>query len=296
MRRTSPIATLTVSVLAMLSLAACGDDGSEPVAQPSDPTTEPTTGSTDPSTDPSDPAAGGYEHPTGPDDAVVTIAQEGGFTTPEMMFARVPTLLVSGDGRQFSPGPQLAIYPGPLLPNVQVADIGEEGIQELLALADEHGLLQDREYPAPTNIADATDTVVTIRVAGEMYVHRAYALGLEDGVDATGAPLDDPARRELAAFVDAAGSAVVSDTVTFEPDAFLVRATPVDDLGAYDVEPTVVPWPAGVDVELGAAECVVVSADAVGDVFADANQLTFFEQDGVPHQLAVTPQLPGTGC
>ena len=141
---------------------------------------------------------------------------QGGFAPVEMIFSRVPSLLVSGDGRQFTPGPQIAIYPGPLLPNIQVADIGEEGIQDLLALADEHGLLEQREYEAPANIADATDTVVTIRADGETYVHRAYALGLEGGLDETGAEIDDEARRELADFV-AEATAVDERTEAFEP-------------------------------------------------------------------------------
>lgn len=294
MRRTI---TITASVLSLLALAACGDDSVDPVA---DPTTDPTTEPTEPSTAPTEPTTpptdAGYEHPTGADDVVVSIEQEGGFAPATMIFARVPSLLVSGDGRQFSPGPQIAIYPGPLLPNIQVADIGEDGIQELLALADEHGLLQEREYAAPTNIADATDTVVTIRVGGETYVHRAYALGLDDGLDEGGDPIDDAARQELAAFVDAAGAGVESDTATFEPDAYLVQATPVDDLDGYEIEPTIVPWPTDVDADLSSEECFVVTADAIGETFAAANQLTFFEQDGVVHELAVKPQLPGSGC
>lgn len=284
MRRTTLI---SVSALVALALTACGDDTVDPVAEP------PAT--TAPSTVPPEPAGDGYEHPDGADDVVVSIEQEGGFAPVEMIFSRVPSLLVSGDGRQFTPGPQIAIYPGPLLPNIQVADIGEEGIQDLLALADEHGLLEQREYKAPANIADATDTVVTIRVDGETYVHRAYALGLEGGLDETGAEIDDEARRQLTDFV-AEATAVDEPTEGFEPEAYLVRATPIDDLGGFDVEPTVLPWPTDVDVDLSTAECAEIPAADVGATFAEANQLTFFEQDGTTYQLAVKPVLPGSSC
>lgn len=280
MRRTT---ILFVSALLVLGLTACGDDRADPVVAP--------VGSDAPPT--SESAA--YQHPTGADEVVVSIEQEGGFAPVEMIFARVPTVLVTGDGRQLTPGPQIAIYPGPLLPNVQVADLGEAGVQDLLALADRHGLLQAREYATPTNIADATDTVVTIRVGGETYVHRAYALGLEGGLDDTGAPVDDDARRQLAEFVREA-SMVSGDTTSFEPDAYLVRAMPVDDLSGFDIEPTVVAWPEDVDVDLATAECTEVAADAVGDTFTTANQLTFFEQAGATYQLAVKPLLPGSGC
>ncbi|MEQ9162655.1 MAG: hypothetical protein RLN74_08105, partial [Ilumatobacter fluminis] len=207
---------------------------------------------------------------------------------------QLPSLLVTGDAREFSLGPQIEIYPGPLLPNVQLADIGEAGIQELLALADEHGLLQDREYDADTNVADASDTVVTISANGETYVHRAYALGLGGGPGMTEETGD---RAELQAFVDAALMTLgTSETEAFEADAYLVRSFPIDDVSGYEIEPTIVEWTVdGVDLA-AASDCVEIPADQVADLFVDANQLTFFEQDGTTYQLAVKPQLPGDSC
>ena len=66
---------------------------------------------------------------------------------------------------------------------MQVSPVTEAGIQELLALADEHGLLADVEYTDPTNIADAPDTVVEISANGTTYRHVAYALGIGDETD-----------------------------------------------------------------------------------------------------------------
>lgn len=293
MRSTTPT-LVSVVLAASLVVAACGDDSIEPpAADPGDVTVPPADEPADPTTPPDD---GAYDHPTGADDVVVRVEQEGGFAPIESIFARVPDFLLSGDGRQFAPGPQIAIYPAPLLPNVQVTDVGEDGIQDLLALADEHGLLQDREYDDPVNIADATTTVVTVRVGGETYVHRAYALGLEAGLDDSGAEIDDPGRRQLAEFVAALTSRTAPDSEGFEPEAFLLRATPVDDLSGYEVEPTVQPWPVD-DVDLASAdECVEIAADAVASTFAEADQLSFFEQGDVTYSLAVKPLLPGSGC
>lgn len=301
MRRIHPTRATALIVPAALAftLAACGDD-SEPAAdEPIDtvvdttaaPTTPPTTA---PPTAHPTTVADGYEHPTGADEVVVSIAYEGGFMTMEATFAQLPSLLVTGDAREFSLGPQIEIYPGPLLPNVQLADIGEAGIQELLALADEHGLLQDREYDADTNVADASDTVVTISANGETYVHRAYALGLGGGPGMTEETGD---RAELQAFVDAALMTLgTSETEAFEADAYLVRSFPIDDVSGYEIEPTIVEWTVdGVDLA-AASDCVEIPADQVADLFVDANQLTFFEQDGTTYQLAVKPQLPGDSC
>lgn len=271
----------------VVGLAACGDD-SNTAAQP------PSTDNTDTIAPPDTTAAPttvapGFEHPTGADDVVVEIAYEGGFLPVEMAFAQLPTLLVTGDGRQFTLGPQIEIYPQPLLPNVLVSDIGEEGIQRLLDLAAEHGLLTHREYTRNDMIADAADTVVRISANGETYEHRAYALAT-DG-DETGD------RAELQAFVDAATSELAMDGEAFVPEHYLVRATPVDDTSGFEIEPTIVEWPAESSLLLAdAADCIEVPAGSVQDLFAEANQLTFFTQDDVTYQLSVRPQLPGDGC
>lgn len=289
-RRTSPhlrLAATTASV--MLVLAACGDDGAAPVTQPGDSIPTPTT--TDPTGDAS--ANDGFEHPTGADEMVVEIASEGGFMPVERVFTQLPTLLVAGDGRQYVQGPQIEIYPGPLLPNVQVSDVGEAGIQQLLELAAEHGLLTDRDYDTPEFVADAPDTVVTIRANGETYVHRAYALGI-GGLDGS---VETGDRAELQAFIDAATADTLEGEQAFEPDTFLVKATQVDDLSVYEIEPTLVDWPADVSVALAdASECAEVPAGEVAALFADAHQLTFFVDGDVTYQVSVKPLLPGGSC
>lgn len=278
-----------------LTLAGCGDDsnGAPPldsVPSPSGPTTPPTTPPTAPPT-----TTPGIEHPVGADDIVLRIAYEGGFVPMETAFLNLPTILVTGDGRLIVQGPQIEIYPGPLLPNMQVRTITEAGIQQLLAIAAEHGLLTDRTYGNPTNIADAPDTVVVINANGDTYEHRAYALGLDDE--------SDELRQALADFVtEVTGTWLYEDNAELGPeqpytsDAFLVRAFPDPILEGYEVEPTIVEWPADLPPLAGAEDCLQVPAAGAAELLAAANQLTFFTSGGVTYQLAAKPLLPGDGC
>lgn len=298
------IAPLLAGTLAV-ALAACGDDtidgtaddgALDSVPAPSGTTNPPATdGPTSPPSSPAPNAPTAIEHPVGADDVVLEISYEGGFVPVEVAFQNLPTLLVTGDGRLIVQGPQIAIYPGPLLPNMQVRSISEEGIQQLLELAAEHGLLTERAYENPTDIADAPDTVVTIAANGETYEHRAYALGFEDD--------SDELRTMLSDFVDrVTGDWVTSDNPElgpeqpFDAEQYLVRAIAVDDLSGYEIEPTVLDWPADLPPLAEATECLALPAAELGDLFAEANQLTFFTSDGVTYQMAVKPQLPGDAC
>ena len=283
-----------VVAIAGLGIAACGSDGPGPSSPSSD--------STLPSV-PSDGQGDGYTHPTGAGEVVVSYAELGGFTTREYAFQQPPSLLISGDGRLFSPGAQIEIYPGPLLPAVQVQAITEAGIQQILAAADEAGLLADVDYTAETNIADASTATVTISADGETWVHEAYALGFAgpDGVEPTSE------RQALLRFVTQltdlealVGSENLGEATLFEPTEYEIEAIAVDDLSAYGtdgIEPTVEVWPADISVRLvDAAECTIVQASEVGELLASANQLTFFTDAGVTYQLLARPALPGSQC
>ena len=286
------LSVLAIGALAM-SAAACGDDstaGSQPPVTNPDGTTAPP----DDTLPPPDPV---ISHPTGADDVVIRIGYEGGFVPIDYLFLSLPSVLVTGDGRLITQGPVIEIYPGPLLPNMQVRTITEADIQKILALAEEQGLLADRQYTSPNNVADAPDTVVTITANGFTYRHSAYALGLAnfDG------PETDDARRQLAEFVDSVtGEWLYDGTVggedqPYESDAFLIRATPVTDLSGYEIEPTLVEWPGTIALAT-ASECAEVPWAEYAELFQQANQLTFFTQADVTYSIAVKQQLSGDAC
>jgi hypothetical protein len=272
-------------------VAACGDDtvdGPAGTSPGTNPGTSPGTGDT----------ATGIAHPTGADDVVVRIAYEGGFVPMEYLFVNQPTLLVSGDGRVFTPQPVAAIYPGPLVWPMSVRTISEAGIQTLLGLARDRGLLAPPpDYSTDDPVVDAPDTVVTITTADGTWVHRAYALALG------GAPENSDARRALAEFVavtsdlsSAVGAAELGPESTHEPDQFRLRATVTDEatLGGIEPAPTIVDWPSDIGLALAdASDCGRVSAEAAGQLLADATQITYFRDGGAVYGLAVAGVLPG---
>ncbi len=302
MQRRRFLLSATGSAL-VLALSGCGSDGSS---------SEPTTGeSLPPVSEPtsSDDAAGTYEHPTGAADVVFEYSELGGFTTREYSFQSPPVVIVSGDGRVFTTGPQTAIYPGAALPNITVRTITEDGIQRLLAAADEAGLFADVDYSADLNVADASTATVVVSANGETWTHRAEALGL--GADpATGAEAT-PERDALLAFsqqlgdiASIAGADQLGPEEPFEPTDYLVLVAVIDDptqIGADGIEPTIVDWSADLPVRLAdvaASEsiCATIPAAAVGDLFTTANQLTLYSEAGVTYQVIPVQMLPGRSC
>ena len=250
----------------------------------------------------------GISHPTGADEVLLRIGYEGGFVSPDMLFARIPTLLVTGDGRAIVQGAVPAIYPGPLLTPLFQRTVDEVGVQAILSLAREKGLLAAApDYAVPPEgpmVADAPDTVVEIAANGTTYVHRAYALGI-DGTNST------PARDALNAFVMAisdlaavVGPEHIGAEAPFAPTSFRVRATPVDPAQFTEPSPTIREWPTDTGIVLAqASNCAIADAAEVTALFTESNQLTFFTEPDdsgatVTYQLAVVQVLPGdsTDC
>lgn len=238
--------------------------------------------------------------PDGPQDVVIKITNEGGFVPAGFAFVNLPSLLISGDGRVFTPGAMIEIYPGPLLPAISERSITDEGISKLLQLADDAGLLGaplDYSLPDAIGIADAPDTVVAIHVNGKTYEHRANALGF----DMPEGSLSTPARENLNTFVTlisdiakVAGSGNVGDEHIFVPDQYRFQALAVDPTQWTDPSPTIVPWPDSTGAVLAESlECATVPPDAVEELFTSSNQLTFFEEGDLTYQLYAVGVLPG---
>ena len=290
------------TALMALVMVSCGDDTVDEGSSPTATSPPPSDSSGDVPSD----ASTEYSHPTGVDDVVFEYSEVGGLVPRSFAFQNPPVILVSGDGRVFTPGAQIAIFPGPLLPAIQVQAITEEGIQRLLAAADEAGLFADVDYSADLNVADASTAMVTINVDGDTWVHEAYALGI--GAAPGQADTDVAADREaLDAFlvelgdlgalvgVDELGPAEI-----FEPDEYLIEALVVDNPADYangEIEPTIVAWPTGVTVRLAdAASCTSVPAAEVGEVLESANQLTLFSDEGIVYQVLAKQKLPAATC
>lgn len=285
--RTSRALSSLVAIVALTTVvAACGSDSSDG---------SPVSDSTLP------PVSAGFTHPTGADEVVIEYSEVGGFVPVEVSFQQAPNVLVSGDGQVFTPGMVPAIFPGPLVMPINVQTISEAGIQQILAAAEESGLLADVTYDTPTQIADASTARVVINVDGETYVHEAYALGFEPSGEEV-----SPERQALAEFVQElqvlgmVDVGALGESAVFDADEYGIRAMSIDDLAAYGddgIEPVVVAWPTESGVALAdATECVIVPAKAVASTFAEATQITFFDDGGTTYQVLVKPILPGTAC
>ncbi len=123
-----------------------------------------------------------------PDDAVVLLQIEvsGGFVMMGYDFSRVPELTVYADGRAIVQGPQIAIYPGPVLPNLQVEPLSEADVAALIAAARDAGLLAEAPNYGQPWITDVPTTFVRLTVDGRTYEHAAYALGFFEGETSAG--------------------------------------------------------------------------------------------------------------
>jgi hypothetical protein len=277
--------------LALFTFAACGDDHPAPQAAATLPPAVPapsTTATSGPS----------YEVATGADDVVIAIRYDGGFVPVGANFARTPVALITGDGRALTTGPVPAIYPGPLLANIQERSITAAAVQELVALADRLGLLADVTYTSNSHVADAADTIVDITVGGRTFHHDAYALGI-DGTET------DAARQHLLEFANAlgdlegtVGAAALGLERPFPAERYLIQAVVTEPATTgTDVMPTIVPWPADAAVRLAdATTCAALSAAVAASLFDDANSLTFFKDAGVTYYVAVVQQVPGRTC
>jgi hypothetical protein len=125
----------------------------------------------------------------------------------------------------FTPGAIPEIYPGPLVMPMMVGSITAAGLQRLMKAADEArliGFVADYELPDGIGIADAPDTVVTLRVNGQTYTHRAYALGIDQP--------STPTRDRLAKFVEATGDLAalvgagnLGESTEFAPESYRIR-------------------------------------------------------------------------
>jgi hypothetical protein len=231
----------------------------------------------------------------------------GGFVPVETIFTSLPPMSVYGDGTVITQGPQIAIYPGPVVPNLLERKLDEEGIETLLQAAVDAGLVGPAPDYGQPPIADAPDTVVTINVDGKTYEHRANALGDFGTNDLGLTKAQADAREALAGFVTSASdleTLVGSDHITAEKPyditGWRLRATVADSLPTGDPAPTVKPWPITALPLESIGECTAVTGDQVSEVTAtmqDANQLTYFTEGGVTYQVLARPLLPEeAGC
>jgi hypothetical protein len=239
-------------------------------------------------------------------DAVVLRVQwVGGFVMPATLLTRLPLVTIYGDGRLVTQGPQIEIYPGPALPNVQIQHIDPANLDKLVQLALDAGVggKPDLGEPGVTDLPSTRFTVLTSKGAETL---DAYALvesdlpGLNQAQRAARKKLLD-LQNALTDPSGVLGKGSVSESVEFQPAAVAGVVTPWtkpgDDQPAQ--QPKAWPGPALPGPSIGHSgleqHCVTVSGSALGAVLAaarQANMLTPWTSGGKQWAVAFRPLLP----
>jgi hypothetical protein len=255
------------------------------------------------------------DHPMGGAEVVLRVSYEGGFVPIEFNLTNIPAFTLYGDGTILVPGPQLAIYPGPALPNVQMLKVSEERVQEIIDAARSAGIEGGDRHYGYDCVADASTAVFTLNAGGGTTIVSAYALGIEEpgsGPDIS-CGIDDEAlaaRAALYAFSQAVESVLFDGTLDppteYTPQQMRVYVS--DELFTDpDLPQAPADWPLGADLATFGAEqgdlalrCGIVEGDDLDDLLAvarQANQLTPWLSDGAEFALTFRPLLPDeSGC
>ena len=263
----------------------------------------------EPSTGGNNPPSPSVDHGTAPDDLLLRWGYEGGFTPPEYQLTNLPSFSLYGEGTIVRPGPQIEIYPGPAIPALETTHVDEDGVDAILDAAFEAGLdtVGDLTDMGSVGIADAPETVFTLRAGGVDRTIRVYALG-----ELTGQPPGMPdeeyeARQTLLELIDQLasletwlpeGSVEASEVY----DVAGVRAFVSKYRGQADLPQPEIEWPLdeplrGIGEDVGTGyRCLVVAGtdwtDRLEPRAADANQLTPWTSAGQRYTIAFRPLLP----
>ena len=193
----------------------------------------------------------------------------------ESILGQGPAYTLLSDGRLISEGPTIAIYPGPLLPNYLVTQLGDEDMSSILDRVSEIGLpdmSEEYDNSAASLVADANTQVVIYWDEKGTHTYSVYALGI--------AP--DQANASTAAFAKLLTAldqaAAKANAVPYQPERVRVLA----GVGQIPVDPLfedIREWPTGLgspadwsEIDFGWS-CKVLGAEVL-DHFTDASQLT----------------------
>ena len=249
-------------------------------------------------------ASGGAAVPAAGDQLVLRVEQGGGIAGNKAQLDKIPAVSIYRDGRVISPGPQIAIYPAPALPSIQVQTMSPENVDKLLTKGTE--LAASAGDLGRPGIADGTTTTITIN--GRKLV--AYALSEAQPGDPALTAAQQSARSKLAAFADELTGLPMAEGMTeavqYQPAALAVLATPwVKPAGDLPSAPPVTPWPGpalpGAYLNKGAKQgCFTVTGETVDKVLEaakSANQNTPWSSSAASWTVRFRPMLPDeTGC
>jgi hypothetical protein len=248
------------------------------------------------------PAADPTPYQYDPDAVVLRVQHVGGFVTPTMLLKRLPMVTYYGDGRVITEGPQIAIFPAPALPNVQVQQIDPAHLDTLVTRALDAGVGTKPDLGEP-GVADLPTTRFTVFTSNGTQTLDAYAL--TDGELPGLGKEQQAARKKLldlqATLTDPTGvlgKGTIGDSVEYKPTVLAAIASKW--VGTDTVGSKVHTWPGpplpgtsmGQGLDLG---CVTVTGTMLDSVLAaarDTNEQTIWKSGDKLWFLAFRPLLP----
>lgn len=243
------------------------------------------------------------------DSLVLRVEQSGGFVSPEVLSGRIPAVSVYRDGRMITVGPQVAIYPGPALPNLQVRQLAPTTLNELIAKAVAAGVKSGTDLGQP-GVADVPTTRITVVTAAGTQVVEANALSEAQPNDPKLTAAQRAARGKLAAFVreltDLPNAAGQSEPQAYQAATVAALTRPyVNGAGDLPKPPAAVTWPGPAlpgdylheGTKLGCVSATGAEATKLTDAAAKANAATPWTSGGKQWSVTFRPLLPDeTDC
>lgn len=283
--RSTLTATLAIVAVALTFATGCGsDDAPAPTAPP--PAEPPPVG----------PPPQTLDLPDDPGHFFLEVWEGPGFVPIEYSLGRPPRYAVTAGGELYYEGPKFQIFPGPLLPNIQVGQLLAEDLAAIIAATAATGISQLGEVniPQPTTgpvIADAPTYEVVLHDRQGLHLLRIEALGAESHTDPRVLAV-----RELLQLLDHATADTAAEVYLGE------RVQAYVSVGPMPPEPSVLnerPWPLPDpppdEQDAEGFECRVYEGQVAAgllEILADADHGTRWDHQGALHQLLARSLLP----
>lgn len=281
-------ALAALTILAALAAGCGSEDAPAPTAPPP------------PEPPPVGPPPETLDLPADPGHVFLEVWEGPGFVPIEYSLGRPPRYAVTVGGEMYNEGPTIEIFPGPLLPNIQVGRLSAEDLAAIIEATAATGISQLGEVniPQPTTgpvIADAPSYEVVLRDRQGSHLLRIEAPGSISHTDPRVIAVRELMQRLDQATADTAATVYLGERVQVyvsvgpmppEPSVLNERPWPLPDLPpeAHEME----------------FECRVYEGPvAVGllEAFADANHGTRWDYHGALHQILARSLLPHEeGC
>lgn len=231
-----------------------------------------------------------------PASVLLIVKDEGGFVPIEFIVGQGPRMVLLRGGTLIVSGPQIEIFPQPLLPNYQAIQLGEEDMLFVLEELDALGFTEIEDEinnEAANMVADASTTITTFYNQDGAHTFSVYALGIGTQVSDGRVPILANLIEQLAqmgfsqpgAAYDWEGLEVLVGVpqAPVEPDFVNVQPWPLDV--AFD-EMT--------DIGFGwrCASYDGAEARTLLGLFAGANQVTTWDDGETEYSIKVRPLFP----